>query len=254
VSAQRLLSSALLALLLAGCVTALPGPRQPVSEEAREALALLIDRWHQFGDLRTLAEIVVERGGKRQRLNGVLLAKAPESVRFEVLSPFGPPLFVSTIHAGQLVIYDALNDAATVGPATADTAARVLSLPLDADDLVAVLAGRTVPPKDLHVAELVPPDADGPSLNLIGRLHRQRVWMDFKTGVIRQLDFVGGRYEARVIFQRDGRGELIGFDLDAAGGYVKATVRYQRPVIDGGIDASRFAFTVPKSAKIQPIR
>ena len=226
-----------------------------MSEDAREALALLIEQWHAFRDLRTLADIVVERGGKRQRLTGVLLAKAPESIRFEVLSPFGGPLLVSTIHAGQIVVYNAVNNEATVGPATAETAAQILSLPIDPDDLVAVLAGRTVPPKDLRVAEIVLPEADGgASLNLIGRLHRQRVWMDFKTGVVRQLDFVGGRYEARIIFQRDGTGQLTGFDLEAAGGYVKATVRYQRPVVDGGVEDAQFAFTVPKTAKIQPIR
>jgi len=225
-----------------------------VSEEAREALALLIERWHQFSDLRSLADIVVERGGQRQRLSGVLLAKAPESMRFEALSPFGPPLLVSTIHAGQLVVYNTLKNEATVAPATAETAARVLSLPIDPDDLVAVLAGRTAPPKDLRVAEIVPPDADGTSLNLIGALHRQRVWMDFKTGVIRQLDIVGGRYETRIVFQRDPSGALTGFDLDAASGYVKASVRYRDPVFDGGIDDAQFAFTIPKTAKIQPLR
>jgi outer membrane lipoprotein-sorting protein len=254
VSARKLLSSPLLGVLLAGCAIAVAPPRQPVSEEARAALALLIERWHAFSDLRTFADIVVERGGQRQRITGALLAKAPDSIRFEALSPFGAPLLVSTINGGQLIIYDAASNEATVGPATAETAARVLGLALDADDLVGVLAGRTVPPKDLRTAQIVVADSDGPSLDLVGRLHRQRVWMDFSTGIVRQFEYVGGRYAARVVFHRDERGTLTGLDLDAAAGHVKATVRYDQPVIDGGVEPDRLSFTVPKGAKIQTIR
>ncbi len=232
----------------------MPPLRQPVGEDARQALALLIQRWHAFSDLRALAEITLDRGRQRQRLRGVLLAKAPDSIRFEALSPLGPPLLLATVHDGHLTVYNAVNNEATVGPATAETAARVLSLPIDPDDLVAVLAGRTVPPKDLRVAEIVAPDADGPSLTLIGRLHRQRVWMDFATGVVRQLEIEGGRAAARIVFQRDGRGVLTGFDLDAGQGYVKATVRYENLVVDGGVDVTRFVIAIPKDAKTRSLR
>jgi len=254
VSGRRSLLSSLLVLLVAGgCAVAIPARREPVTEEARAAVALLIERWHQFSDLRALADIVVSRRGERQRFNGVLLAKAPASLRFEALSPFGAPLFVLTIHEGQLTAYNAASNEATVGPANADTAASMLSLAVDPDDVVAILAGRTVPPKDLRVAEILPPDEYGPSVQLMGALHQQRVWMDFSTGVVSRLDITGGRYVARVVFQRDGD-QLRGLDLDAAEGTVTATVRYQSLVVDGGIDDERFVFAVPKSAKIQPLR
>jgi outer membrane lipoprotein-sorting protein len=237
-----------------GCAVALPSRREPVTEEARTALALLIGRWHEFSDLRALADIVItRRGGERQRIAGVLLAKAPASVRLEALSPFGAPLFLLTVHRGQLIAYNAVANEATVGPANADTAAKMLSLALDPDDVVAVLAGRTVPPKDLRVATVLPPDEHGPSLELFGGLHRQRVWMDFTTGVAKRLEIVGGRYVARVVFHRNGD-TLTGLDLDAAEGYVTATVRYQSLVMGSGIKDERFEFAIPKGAKTQPIR
>jgi outer membrane lipoprotein-sorting protein len=254
VSARRLLSSALAGLLAAGCAIALPPPREPVGEAARAALALLTERWHGVSDLRALAGITIERGGQRQRLRGVLLARAPHSIRFEALAPFGPPLLLMVIRDGQLTVYDALTNEATVGPATAESAARVLSLAVEPDDLVAVLAGRTAPPRDLRVAEVLAPDADGASLSLIGRFHRQRVWMDFTTGVVHQLEIVGGRYVARVVFQRDGQGALTGFDLDAGEGHVRAAVRYDTLVLNGGVEADRFVLAIPKGAKIQPLR
>ena len=118
-SARRLLSSALVAVLAAGCAIAVPPPRQPVEEDARAALALLIERWHGLSDLRALADITIERGGQRQRLRGALLAKAPDAIRFEALSPFGPPLLLMTIRDGQLTVYNAVKNEATMGPATA---------------------------------------------------------------------------------------------------------------------------------------
>jgi outer membrane lipoprotein-sorting protein len=254
VSVRRTFLSSVLVLLLAGgCAVGIRARREPVSEPARAAIALLVERWHAFSDLRALADIVITRRGERQRFNGVLLAKAPASLRFEALSPFGAPLVVMTIHRDELIAYNAATNEATVGTANADTAAKTLSLAVDPDDVVAVLAGRTVIPKDLRVAEILPPDEYGPSLDLIGGLHRQRVWMDFTTGVVSRLEIVGGRYAARVVFQRDGD-TLKGLDLDAAEGFVTATIRYQNLVLDGGIDDERFEFVIPKGAKTQPLR
>src|SRR5437667_307612 len=165
--ARRPLSSRLPLLLLAlvaACATA--PPREPVGEAAR-ALTLLADRASEFTDLRALADIDIKKGRERQRLRGALLVKAPSSIRFEALSPFGPPLLVVTIHEGRLTAYDAVKNEAYVGPANAETASRVLGLPLSPEDLVAALAGRVAPPHDLRSAELLSSDDAGPSLSLV---------------------------------------------------------------------------------------
>lgn len=254
-NAPRPLTSLLvLALALTGCARALAPPRAPVAEEARQAVALLVERWHEFADLRTLADLRVERGGQRQRLQGVLLARAPASVRFEALSPFGPPLLAVVIHDGELTAYNAAANEAVVGPATADTAARLFGLPLEPMHLVGVLAGRAVPPTDLRLAHILPADEHGPSLELVGTDHRQRVWMDFTTGVVDRLEIAGGRYEVRIAYQRDEQARVRGFEFAAAGGYVTGTVRYRDPVVDGGVDPERFRLQVPDTAKIKRLR
>src|SRR5262249_38388379 len=155
------------------------------------------ERWREVSDLRTLADVSVQRGSERYRVRGVILAKAPSSVRFEALSPLGQPLLIATIHDGRITAYDATTDEATVRPASAETAARLLSLPFEPEDLVGVLAGRPVPPRDLREAEILPRDGDGPSLNLVGSINTQRVWMDLETGVVRQVQVSGGRGDAR---------------------------------------------------------
>ena len=240
--------------LLGGCAVAIPPPHADVSEDARRAVDLLITRWHEFSDLRALADIDVDKNGQRQRLTGVLLARAPGSVRFEALSPFGQPFLFVTINDGHLTAYNAATNEAMVGKANAETTARLLNLPLDPDDLVAVMSGRTVPPKDLRVAEMNPPDAMGPSITLIGAFHEQRVWMDFTTGVVRQLRITGGRAAALITYRRDEAGGVTGFDLSAGEGYVTGSVRYHDVAMDSGIDAERFVLTPPKDAKTQTIR
>jgi outer membrane lipoprotein-sorting protein len=257
VSAPRPRSSLVLLLavgLAAGCAIALPPPRQPVSEDARRAIDLLAARWQAVTDLRALADIDVDRGGQRQRLSGVLLAKAPGSVRFEALSPFGQPFLLVAMHDGQITAYNAATNEARVGPADVQTAAKLISLPVEPEDLVAVLSGRAAPPKDLRVAELMPPDELGPSISLVGRYNRQRVWLDFETGIARQVTIIGGRTEATVTFQREKDGALTGLDVSAANGYATGTVRYRSYELNTGVDAERFALTPPKDAKIQPIR
>jgi len=229
-------------------------PRQPVSEEARRAIDLLITRWHAVTDLRALADITIDRGGQRQQLNGVLLAKAPGSVRFEALSPFGQPIVIAVVHGGQLTAFSTLTNEAVVGEATAETTAHLLSLPLEPHDLVAVVSGHAVPPRDLRLAEIMPPDALGPSLSLVGSVSEQRIWMDFQTGLVRQLQIVGGRAAATVTYLRDDMGRLTGFDLTAAERYVTGTVRYRNVATGVGLSDDRFALALPKDAKTQSIR
>jgi outer membrane lipoprotein-sorting protein len=254
VSARKLLSSVLVAGILTGCTIAPPPPRTPISEDARRAIDLLVGHWHAFSDMRALAEITMKKGSEQQHLTGVLLAKRPTSLRFEAISPFGQPFLLVTVNDGTLIAYNATTNEVTTGPATVETAAQMLSLPFEPDDLIAVLSGRVVPPKDLRVAEIFAPDADGPSVNLIGRYHEQRIWMDFSTGVVHRVNVVGGRAEALIRFLRGEDGSLTGLDVSAGQGYVTARVRYRSLALNDGIDPERFVLTPPKDAKTHSIR
>lgn len=254
--ARKLRSSLALvaALAVTGCAIAPPPPRAAIPAPGRRAVELLAARAREFTDLRTLADVSAQRGTERYRVRGVILAKAPASVRFEALSPMGSPLLVATIHDGQITAYDATTDEVTTGPATAEAAARLLNLPFDPEDLVGVLSGRPVPPRDLREAEVLPPDADGPSFNLVSAVNTQRVWMDPETGVVRQLQISGGRADARITFRRQPDGTMTGFDLSAGMGLVRSTVRYEQPAFGAGVEPDRFVFTPPKGAKTRTIR
>jgi outer membrane lipoprotein-sorting protein len=234
-----------------GCATALPPPREAIPADAQRAVDLLAANWQGFSDLRTLAAVTVDRRGKRQQLSGALLARRPSALRFEALSPFGAPFMFLNVADGQLRGYNAATNEAVVGPATPEVTAKLLSLPFDPDDLVSVLAGLAAPSADLRTAELLPAETFGPSVMLYGAVNRKRVWMDMTTGVVRQQEIVGGRYAVRVTYTRNPDGALTGFSFDAAESQVTGTVRYQEPVFGGGIDPARFAFTIPRGARIK---
>jgi len=254
--ARRLRSSLLLvaAIAVTGCAIAPPPPRSAIPPPVQRAVTLLTARAREFSDLRTLADISAQRGTERFRVRGVILAKAPASVRFEALSPMGSPLLVVTIHDGQIASYDATTDEVSTGPATAETAARLLNLPFEPEDLVGILAGRPAPPRDLREAEVPPPDADGPSITLVGAVNTQRLWMDLETGIVRKLQLSGGRADAVIVFRREADGTMMGFDLTAGMGYVRSNVRYERPAFNGGVETERFVFSPPNSAKTRTIR
>ncbi len=255
-TARRLRSSLALAaaLAVAGCAIAPPPPRAAIPAPGRKAVELLAARAREFTDLRTLADVSAQRGTERFRVRGVILAKAPASVRFEALSPMGTPLLGATIPDGQITAYDATHDEVTTGPATAEAAARLLNLPFEPEDLVGILSGRPVPPRDLREVEIMTPDADGPSLTMVGAVNSQRAWMDLDSGIVRKLQISGGRADAVITFRRQPDGTMSGFELAAGMGLVRSTARYEEPAFGTGIEADRFVFTPPKGSKTRTIR
>lgn len=268
--APRLLSSALLLLALAGCAQLIAPPRQSIPQDARRAVALLAERWSQFSDLRTLADMELTRDGGKDRFRGVLLVKAPTSVRFEALSPFGQPFLFLVIHDGDLIVYNAATNEAILSPATADAMAKLVSLPFEPQDVVSILAGRPAPPADLRRAEIEEApvrDGDearpGPSglratesrtLVLVSPLHEQRIWMDFETGVVSQVAISGGRYQVLVKYERSGNGEVSAVTLSAPRAKLATSIGYRNPELGVGIDPDRFDLAVPRSATIERVR
>lgn len=253
-SSRALLVALLVVPLLGGCVVAPPTLHSDISDEARRAIALLEARRRAFSDLRTLAELDFERMGSRTHLTGVLLARAPASLRFEALSPFGQPFLIVTIHDGRLMAYDLGANEVAAGPATPEVAAEFFHLALSPEELVAILTGHVLAPGDLRAAEFEAPDDLGPSLTLIGPSHRQRVWMDFSSGLVRQVEIAGGRAQAVVTYLPGTDGLPAGFDLAGAPLPVHGRVRYQNPVVDGGVAPERFIIAIPPGVTTRPLR
>lgn len=251
-SCPRFLSSVALALCLTACATAARREAPPLSDEARRLAALLTLRRDEFSDLRTLADVTLRRGSDARRLSGVLLVKPPAALRFEALSPFGQPFLLLVISAGTLTSYDVARNQVLTGPVTARAAARWLGVPLGAEDLVGLLIGRIAPPRGLEQAEILPADADGPSIRLTGRDQSERVWMDFETGAVRKAEIDGGRIALVVVYHRPPGSDLPDeIQARAPAAAFDATVRYRDPALATGVPAERFELSPPPGANLQ---
>ena len=229
--------------------------RQPISPEAAAARALLERRWEEFRDLRSLAEIKLRRGDKVQRLAGVLLLSAPSALRFEALSTFGVPVLVVGEDATTLTLWEVPAERAYFLPASPDSTRRWLGLALGPDELVATLSGHAVPLRDPFAVELMPADGLGPSLTLRSADLEQRIWFDPASGRARAVEWRGGSNAARAVFTDGASGavpeRVILATLD---GKLEASVRYQDPRVNSGLDADLVRVTVPEHVRIQDLR
>ena len=242
------------ALALAGCASVRPAPA-PIRPEAQAAWALIERSWEEFRDLRSFAEVKITRDKQGQRFTGALLLRAPASLRFEALSPFGIPVLLVGADGETLTVWEVLGQRAYLLPASADGNRRWLGLEIGAQELVALLSGRVVPLKNALAMELLEPDQVGPSLSLRDADSTQRIWFDPLTGRPRQVEWTGGGNPARVTFAAGPSGaQPTSLTLATLDGKLEVVVKYRDPKINGGFDPDLMKVTVPDGVRIQDLR
>jgi hypothetical protein len=235
------------ALLLSGGCASLP-PRQPLPPEVLSTRAELEARWREFRDLRSLTDITIRRAGRVDRLSGVLLLRAPASLRFEALAPFGPPLLVVSSDAETVTLWEVAQERAFVARATPDANRRWLGLALGSGELVALLAGYALPARDPLSGTMLPPDDIGPSVMFETADGRQRIWLDPVSGDSRQVEWTGGSQPARAVFVENG------VRLATLDGKLDVSVSYRDPQRDSGFDPELLKLTVPQGVRILDFR
>jgi outer membrane lipoprotein-sorting protein len=235
------------ALLVAGGCASLP-PRKPLPPEVEAARAALEARWKTFHDLRTQADLRIRRGDRLDRLTGVLLLRAPAELRFEALAPFGPPILVVASDPDTVTLWEVAQQRAFLARSSPEATKRWLGLALGPEDLVALLAGYALPPRDPRSGEMLPPDAVGPSVSFETANGRQRIWLDATSGAARQVEWTGGSQPARVVFRAEGP------HLSTLDGKLEVDVRYKDPRRDSGFEPELMKLTVPQGVNIQDFR
>jgi hypothetical protein len=224
----------------------------PDAAAARDALER---RWQAFSDLRTLANLQIRRAGRTERLTGALLLRSPASLRFEALSPFGPPILIVGAGADSVTVWEVIKNRVYLLPSAPDANRRWLGLALSVEDLVALLSGHVLPMKEPLSGELLAADDNGPSLVLRGAGGAQRIWLDPSTGAARRVEWTGGKQPLTVTFAGGGPTEPItGLTLDNPAGRLEVRAQYQRPQLDSRFDEDLLRVTVPQGVEIQDFR
>jgi len=248
----------LAALLLGACATVAPRP-EPLPADAAAAREALERRWQAFSDLRTLANLQIRRGARTDRLTGALLLRSPSSLRFEALSPFGPPVLIVGAGAESVTVWEVVKNRAYLLPSSPDANRRWLGLALGAEDLVALLSGHVRPMKEPLSGELLAADDNGPSLVMRGARETQRIWLDPATGVARRVEWSGGKQPLTVAFTGGGPGEPVtGLTLnqpsERPADRLQVQAQYQRPQLDSRFADELLRVSVPQGVEIQDFR
>ncbi len=132
--------AALLALVLAaGC-----RPRVPPPDLSLDPAALLAQVQAAQGRVRSVqgeARVHVEAEGRSGTVPQFIAAEAPDRLHLEALDFFGNPVAVLVSADGRFSLYDAREKVLYRGAATPENLARLVPLPLPAEDLVRILCG-----------------------------------------------------------------------------------------------------------------
>lgn len=132
-------AAAALALLAAGC-----RPRVPPADLSLEPAALLAQVQAAQGRVRSVqgeARVHVETAGGSATVSQFIAAEVPDRLHLEVLDFFGNPAAVLVAADGRFSLLDARRKVLYVGAATPANLARLVPLPLPAEDLVRILCG-----------------------------------------------------------------------------------------------------------------
>jgi outer membrane lipoprotein-sorting protein len=146
-------------LLVVGVVACTPrhSSREPLIQPAADIspegiLALFDQRWQLAASLRAVARVTVTSALGRYSTRQTFLWRRPALLRLDTLSFFGQPVMSLVADAIQASIYYPAEGAFFQGPASAGTVARVVGLPLDAEEIAPLLMGYIRPAPTQQVA------------------------------------------------------------------------------------------------------
>lgn len=154
------LLAATLALGLTSCVHLPGGPTAGLLPVAQEVRARLLARQQAVSSLVLSGE--VEMVAPQGTLNGdhLIMGLAPESIRAEVMGPFGQPLLRVITDGQKLAVLSYRENRAYVGRASRDNLARFLGLALSSREIYALLAGSVPLLPSTARAEVLPSDSE----------------------------------------------------------------------------------------------
>ncbi|MFP4039415.1 MAG: hypothetical protein ACLFS7_02640 [Desulfosudaceae bacterium] len=209
------------ALLLNGCAL-LPARRPPlpekdrISQPARLALEELDRRNADLTSFKGVGKISVKKEGRQMQARLALMAVLPDKIRFEVLSPSGQP-FMSLSTDGSDFYLRQRGDKERFIKKSARrlTLEKFLRIPVTAEDIIQVLAGR-VPLIDYDTAVLA---ADSDQVNRLtikdwSEDRREVIYLDQATGRPFRLEFFDGKDQQPVYsFAPLDEKNIAGYDI-----------------------------------------
>ena len=146
----------LLAGFLMSCQTAPPaGPAAPIVPLSQETvLQTLLQRQHDFQDLKSFVKTTVHTPQLNQTLRQALLIQGDRAIRFDTLSLLGQPLGVLVVEDQNILFYDTRKSQLYSGIAVWDMMARVFGTVIDFGEYISILSGQIPGLETLDIKEV----------------------------------------------------------------------------------------------------
>jgi hypothetical protein len=241
---------ALLALLLAaGCARRAPPP--DLSLDAAELLGQVLSAQARVHSVQGDARVAVESRGQSGTVSQFLAAERPDRLHVETLDFFGNVAAVLAARDGRFALYDARQKVLYRGRATPENLARIVPLPLRAEELVAILCGGAPLPGTASGAE---PSGGRVNLQLAGPEGSATLAVGEGAAVERAEEKPAGRPAYTVTFDghrsRGGARFPTEVELRSTSPKVKLGLHWKEVEVNGEVEPALFRLEPPAGARV----
>ncbi|HUO04390.1 MAG TPA: DUF4292 domain-containing protein [Candidatus Binataceae bacterium] len=226
-----------------------------MNREAHRLTASLAERGRQLTSMQTGAVMEYSVPGDRAKVREEIAVQKPDSLRVDAMSPFGVAL-IMTARGGEADIFDAEHNRFMRGAASAATLDRYVRIPMAPADAVALLMGLAPGDFALNQPPLTVSDEGAMIVAAYGSAGAELRQLGFSDGNLAMVREIGAdgriRFEVRYRDYRDIGGLMFPYVVEASfpPAQSRITLRYNRPLINGNLPASRFVLTPEKGATI----
>jgi hypothetical protein len=207
-----------LALGLAGCATARPGPPAAAPIPPGQAVELArrwAAEWEGFPGMRAAIDLTVKNRRGSERVAALLLM-APTALRVEVATAIGLPALVATAGPDDVTIFRVLERRAQTARPSPAAIERWLGVALPPATLIRLLAGNVPPPAD--PGAIAVESAPSPHLTWTEDGVRHRVWITAE-----------GRPARLILGGPDGSADRLAADFEWSAAGSLAALRLEAP-------------------------
>jgi len=248
-------------LVLAVCTTGCPHPHQHLAPSERisdpqELLRAVGKAGSSLKSLRAGGSIIMRRGAKRVKAHVVYLLRRPAHMRFETESFFDQPLSILVTDGMRFSLWDMDHGRFLQGEATPANISRAIPIPMDATEVVGLLAGD--PPLIIYAkAALDWDESEGRYLlTLSNSRELQKIYIHPR--LLRPTRIVC-KVEGRLFYRLDyddfesssSVPRKIGFEMP--GEDIKLRLRIREIEINPGLGDDLFELTPPEGTPIEPV-
>lgn len=243
----------LFVLIIGACAkpTLAPLPIYPGLEN--ELLAALEGQGDRFQSLKGMASMKLKYGARSMNFSSAVVLQKPDSMRFEVLSPFGASYLQASSDGQRLNLYVPTEGRFFSGPPDPENLQLLTQMPIEIEDMVALMLYE-IPVLPGEVSGLSARAQDGYTLTLQRDDLRQEIWFDRDKRLVSSFWYRGDNLEVEIAYDEFAYGsgfpEKIRLSQPGNNAFMQAV--FKSPNVNVQVDPKLFSLKPPSGVPVEP--